>query len=141
MYRTSFAHILKFFKIVIPRFLDRRATARDMNGAKTLGGGLPAHTAAAGGTLGGGGGGDKEDKVVKRCCLIRTCNRPVTASVSKKWLIRLKKRLMKKVTLDWDKVGKASVKATFLVCAKHSSMVGKCLLPVLCPASRLEILE
>jgi hypothetical protein len=44
--------------------------------------------------------------------------------VSKKWLIRLKKRLMKKVTLDWDKVGKASGKATFLVCAKHNSMIG-----------------
>jgi hypothetical protein len=49
----------------------------------------------------------------------------VTGSVSKKWLVRLKKRLMKKVTLDWDKVGKASVKATFLVCAKHNSMIGK----------------
>jgi hypothetical protein len=48
----------------------------------------------------------------------------VTGSVSKKWLIRLKKRLMKKVTLDWDKVGKASGKATFLVCAKHNSMIG-----------------
>jgi hypothetical protein len=60
---------------------------------------------------------------VKRC-LIRTCNRLVTGSVSKKWLIRLKKRLMKKVTLDWDKVGKASGKATFLVCAKHNSMIG-----------------
>jgi hypothetical protein len=45
--------------------------------------------------------------------------------VSKKWLIRLKKRLMKKVTLDWDKVGKASGKATFLVCAKHNSMIGR----------------
>jgi len=67
---------------------------------------------------------DKEEKVKR--CLIRTCNRPVTASVSKKWLVRLKKRLMKKVTLDWDRVGKASVKATFLVCAKHSGMVGKC---------------
>jgi hypothetical protein len=48
--------------------------------------------------------------------------------VSKKWLIRLKKRLMKKVTLDWDKVGKASGKATFLVCAKHNSMIGRLML-------------
>ena len=61
---------------------------------------------------------------VKRC-LIRTCNRLVTGSVSKKWLIRLKKRLLKKVTLDWDKVGKASGKATFLLCAKHNSMIGE----------------
>ena len=52
------------------RFLDRRAQARDMNGSKMV----------------------KEEEKVKKC-LIRTCNRAVTGSVSKKWLIRLKKRL------------------------------------------------
>jgi len=82
------------------RFLDRRAQARDMNGSKMV----------------------KEEEKVKKC-LIRSCNRAVTGSVSKKWLIRLKKRLMKKVTLDWDKVSKASVKATFLLCSKHNSMI------------------
>ena len=36
------------------------------------------------------------DEKMKKC-LIRTCNRIVTGNVSKKWLMRLKKRLMKKV--------------------------------------------
>jgi hypothetical protein len=72
------------------RFLDRRAAARDMSkpGAPGLAGGK----AGTGSTA---GGGDKEEKVKK--CLIRTCNRIVTGSVSKKWLNRLKKRLLKKV--------------------------------------------
>ena len=67
------------------RFLDRRAAARDMS------------KPGAGSGMTGGTGGEKEEKVKK--CLIRTCNRPVTGSVSKKWLNRLKKRLMKKVEL------------------------------------------
>ena len=45
--------------------------------------------------------------------ILRTCNRQVTSSVSKKWFIRFKKRLTKNIGLDWDKVFKASVKATF----------------------------
>ena len=64
------------------RFLDRRAAARDMS-KPGVGPGMT------------GGRSATEEKVKK--CLIRTCNRPVTGSVSKKWLNRLKKRLMKKV--------------------------------------------
>ena len=87
------------------RFLDRRAAAKDMNGAKTL------KEAAE----------PKEEKVKK--CLVRTCNRQVTSKVSKRWLIRLKKRLVKKIGLDWDKVSKASVKAEFPFCAKHTNLI------------------
>jgi len=87
------------------RFLDRRAAAKDMNGAKNVK--EPKEP--------------KEEKVKK--CIVRTCNRQVTSSVSKKWLIRLKKRLVKKIGLDWDKVSKASVKATFPICEKHNSLI------------------
>merc|ERR1719433_605345 len=87
------------------RFLDRRAASKDMNGAKTL------QQAAE----------PKEEKVKK--CLVRTCNRQVTSKVSKRWLIRLKKRLVKKIGLDWDKVSKASVKAEFPFCAKHTNLI------------------
>ena len=87
------------------RFLDRRAAAKDMNGAKTI----------------KESNEPKEEKVKK--CLVRTCSRPVTSSVSKKWLIRLKKRLVKKIGLDWDKVNKASVKAAFPICAKHTNLI------------------
>lgn len=87
------------------RFLDRRAQAKDMNGAKNV---KEVQE-------------PKEEKVKK--CIVRTCNRQVTSSVSKKWLIRLKKRLIKKIGLDWDKVSKASVKATFPICAKHNILI------------------
>ena len=87
------------------RYLDRRAQSKDMNGAKNVK--EPKE--------------QKEEKVKK--CIVRTCNRQVTSSVSKKWLIRLKKRLIKKIGLDWDKVSKASVKATFPICAKHNIFI------------------
>ena len=87
------------------RFLDRRAQAKDMNGAKSLIQGKEM----------------KEEKVKK--CLVRTCNRQVTNQVSKKWLIRLKKKLSKKVGLDWEKVSKASVKAIFPMCNKHNALI------------------
>merc|ERR1711892_994991 len=87
------------------RFLDRRAQAKDMNGAKNVKEVKE----------------PKEEKVKK--CIVRTCNRQVTSSVSKKWLIRLKKRLIKKIGLDWDKVSKASVKATFPICGKHNILI------------------
>ena len=87
------------------RFLDRRAQAKDMNGAQSLIQGKEM----------------KEEKVKK--CLVRTCNRQVTAQVSKKWLIRLKKKLSKKVGLDWEKVGRASVKAIFPMCSKHNALI------------------
>eukprot|EP00092_Neocalanus_flemingeri_P008454 GFUD01009110.1.p1 GENE.GFUD01009110.1~~GFUD01009110.1.p1 ORF type:complete len:2320 (+),score=595.04 GFUD01009110.1:230-7189(+) len=87
------------------RFLDRRAQAKNMNGAKNVE--EPKEP--------------KEEKVKK--CIVRTCNRQVTNSVSKKWLIRLKKRLIKKIGLDWDKVSKASVKATFPICGKHNILI------------------
>ena len=88
------------------RFLDRRAASKDMNGAKSL----------------------TENKDIVRednakKCIVRTCNRQVTTHVSKKWLIRLKKKLSKKFGLDWDKVQKASVKATFPICPKHNVLI------------------
>ena len=44
--------------------------------------------------------------------------------MSKKWLLRLKKKLvMKKLRLDWDRVGRASVKTPFPLCTKHHSIV------------------
>ena len=44
--------------------------------------------------------------------------------MSKKWLLRLKKKLInKKLRLDWDRVGRASVKTPFPVCTKHHSIV------------------
>ena len=43
--------------------------------------------------------------------------------MSKKWLIRLKKKLFKRVSMDWERVTKASMKATFSVCNKHSALV------------------
>jgi len=39
------------------------------------------------------------------------------------WLIRLKKRLVRKIRMDWDKVTKASVKACFPLCAKHDNLI------------------
>ena len=48
----------------------------------------------------------------------------VISTVSKKWLLRLKKKLInKKLRLDWDRVGRASVKTPFPVCTKHHSIV------------------
>jgi hypothetical protein len=38
-------------------------------------------------------------------------------------LIRLKKKLFKRLSMDWDRVTKASMKATFSVCNKHSELV------------------
>ncbi len=46
----------------------------------------------------------------------------VTSSITKKWLIRLRKKLGKKVSLNWDRVTKASAKATFPICNKHMSL-------------------
>ena len=70
---------------------------------------------------GASGSWTEEEKVKK--CLVRTCNRQVTTKVSKRWLIRLKKRLVKKIGLDWDKVSKASVKAEFPFCAKLTNLI------------------
>ena len=47
----------------------------------------------------------------------------ISSNVSKKWLIRLKKKLIKRVSVDWERVTKASMKATFAVCNKHSALV------------------
>ncbi len=47
----------------------------------------------------------------------------VTTTVSKKWLQRLKKKLMKKLSMDWDRIGKASMKSSFPVCNKHNGAV------------------
>jgi hypothetical protein len=47
----------------------------------------------------------------------------ISSTVSKKWLIRLKKKLFKRVSMDWERVTKASSKATFPVCTKHSELV------------------
>ena len=64
------------------RFLDRRAATKNMNGAKSL----------------------TENKDIKednaKKCIVRTCNRQVTTTVSKKWLMRLRKKLSKKFGLD-----------------------------------------
>ena len=87
------------------RFLDRRAQAKDFSDGK-----------------GEKSKDDPKEEKLKRC-VVHTCNRRVTSSVSKKWLIRLKKKLLKKVTLDWEKVNKASVKATFSVCEKHDNLI------------------
>ena len=87
------------------RYLDRRATTKDMNGAKTLK--QPEEP--------------KEEKMKK--CVVRTCSRQVTSSVTKRWLMRLKKRLIKKIGLDWEKVQKASAKAPFPLCAKHNNLI------------------
>lgn len=43
--------------------------------------------------------------------------------MSKKWLIRLKKKLSKKVTVNWDRITKGSAKSSFAVCNKHNSLV------------------
>lgn len=43
--------------------------------------------------------------------------------MSKKWLNRLRKRLSKKVALNWERVTKGSAKATFAMCSKHSALV------------------
>ncbi|QQP51613.1 Uncharacterized protein FKW44_013033, partial [Caligus rogercresseyi] len=59
----------------------------------------------------------------ERKCIVRNCNREVTENVSKKWLVRLKKKLVRKISLDWERVGRGSVKSVFPVCHKHHSWV------------------
>lgn len=88
------------------RFLDRKAQHKDYSDGK--GAVKPTEN-------------PKEEKVKR--CVVRTCNKGVMGLVSRKWLIRLKKKLIKKVSLDWDKVSKASVKASFPVCDKHNLLV------------------
>eukprot|EP00095_Tigriopus_kingsejongensis_P003267 snap_masked-scaffold69_size418775-processed-gene-3.20 protein:Tk03267 transcript:snap_masked-scaffold69_size418775-processed-gene-3.20-mRNA-1 annotation:"hypothetical protein Phum_PHUM604780" len=58
-----------------------------------------------------------------RSCLIRNCNREVTSVVSKKWLVRLKRKLSRKVTLNWEKVTKSSAKSVHGMCHKHNALV------------------
>ena len=43
--------------------------------------------------------------------------------MSKKWLNRLRKKLLKKVALNWERITKGSAKATFPMCHKHSALV------------------
>ncbi len=88
------------------RFIDRKA--KEMRAAK-------------GSTSGAGRGGQgKEDKV--KTCIVRSCNREVTSTITRKWLVRLRKKMGKKVSLNWDRVVKASAKATFSICHKHMSL-------------------
>ena len=47
----------------------------------------------------------------------------VTHTVGKKWLHRLKKRLIKKLHTDWDRIAKASMKSTFPVYNKHNNII------------------
>jgi len=46
----------------------------------------------------------------------------VSETISKKWLLRLKRKLGKKVSLNWDRVNKGSAKALFPLCAKHMAL-------------------
>lgn len=121
------------------RFLDRRAASKNMNGAKSVTEVRPNSlelnsqiilTSYVSGLrrkhkLNGiyfqSQEPVKEDKIKK--CIVRTCNRQVSSQVSKKWLIRLKKKVSKKVGLDWEKIGRASVKATFPICSKHNALI------------------
>ena len=43
--------------------------------------------------------------------------------MSKKWLHRLKKRLVKKLNTDWARIDKASMKSSFPVCTKHNNII------------------
>ncbi len=43
--------------------------------------------------------------------------------MSKRWLIRIKKKLSRKVVLNWDRVTKGSAKATFPLCHKHNALI------------------
>lgn len=57
-------------------------------------------------------------------CVIRNCNREVITSMNKKWLIRLKKKLLaKKLILDWDKIGRSNTKNPYPVCNKHHTLM------------------
>ena len=47
----------------------------------------------------------------------------VTHTVGKNRLHRLKKRLIKKLNVDWDRIAKASMKSTFPVCEKHYKII------------------
>lgn len=105
------------------RYLDRRARNKDEDKRKL----------------------DTASSSHVRTCFVRNCNREVnlahrknisqinfnvhfpsfqvTTSVSKKWLIRLKKKLSRKVAMDWEKLSKASVKTSFPMCHKHNNLV------------------
>lgn len=51
----------------------------------------------------------------------QSCPKVVT-SISKKWLLRLKKKmLMRKMALDWERVRKSSAGSAFPLCGKHNS--------------------
>ncbi|TRY78422.1 hypothetical protein TCAL_16669 [Tigriopus californicus] len=67
--------------------------------------------------------GSQERSERGRSCLVRNCNREVMTSVSKKWLIRLKRKLSRKVTLNWEKVTKSSAKSVHGMCTKHNALV------------------
>ena len=48
----------------------------------------------------------------------------VITTIGKKWLLRLKKKLIKRNThLDWERVNKASMKTTFPLCNKHNTII------------------
>ena len=48
----------------------------------------------------------------------------MTTTIGKKWLLRLKKKLMKRGThLDWERVNKSSMKSTFPLCHKHNTWI------------------
>uniref|UniRef100_A0A0K2UD64 Uncharacterized protein n=1 Tax=Lepeophtheirus salmonis TaxID=72036 RepID=A0A0K2UD64_LEPSM len=66
---------------------------------------------------------DESCRKDERKCIVRNCNREVSENVSKKWLVRLKKKLVRKISLDWERVGRGSVKAMFPLCHKHNSWV------------------
>ncbi len=46
----------------------------------------------------------------------------MASTIPRKWLVRLRKKLSKKVNLNWERVMKASVKASFPICQKHLSV-------------------
>ena len=56
-------------------------------------------------------------------CLYRNCNKEVTHAVGKNMLERLKKRLLRKLNIDWQKINKASRKSKFPVCNKHNNII------------------
>ena len=48
----------------------------------------------------------------------------VTTTIGKKWLLRLKKKLIKRGThLDWERVNKSSLKTNFPLCNKHNTII------------------
>ena len=67
---------------------------------------------------------DSNDSSARKHCFIRNCNREVITALSKKWVLRLKKKMLnRKLTVDWDRVTKATMKTHFSVCSKHHTLM------------------